>query len=149
MHLHKNRFHKLTWPKKIQKRNQNSMWIWIFLWWASTIKSFLISEASWRAFGCFVNIAIKILMLLCEIMTIFSWFLLKAVTPWLEEKLASKPDDTAIHQAHSHIQHFGYQPSPDPKRAVIVRIPIVVTTVVKSHLIIFRTDPKIFHRYRL
>ena len=65
-----------------------------------------------------INTAVKILMLLCEIMTIFSWFLLKAVTPWLEEKLASKPNDTATHQTHSHIQHFGYQPSPKPNRVV-------------------------------
>ena len=57
-------------------------------------------------------------MLLCEIMTIFSWFILKAVTPWLEEKLASKPDDTATHQTLSHIQHIGYQASPKSNRVV-------------------------------
>jgi len=65
-----------------------------------------------------MNATVKILMLLCEIMTIFSWFILKAVTPWLEEKLASKPDDTATHQTLSHIQHIGYQTSQKSNRTV-------------------------------
>ena len=64
------------------------------------------------------NATVQILMLLCEIMTIFSWFILKAVTPWLEEKLASKPDETATHQTLSHIQHIAYQASPKSNRVV-------------------------------
>ena len=120
--LHKNRFHKLTWPKKIQKRNQNSLWIWIFLWWAGTE---LFTQIIWwnetlknGYSSSEMNATVKILMLLCEIMTIFSWFILKAVTPWLEEKLASKPDDTAAHQTLSHIQHIGYQTSQKSNRTV-------------------------------
>ena len=58
-------------------------------------------------------------MLLCEMMTILSWFILKAVTPWLEEKLSHKPDETdSSDQTFSHIQHFGYQPSTKPNRHV-------------------------------
>ena len=71
-------------------------------------------------------------MLLCEIMTIFSWFILKAVTPWLEEKLASKPDDNATHQTFSHIQHIGYQASTKTNR--VVSFLFIFSTVVQSNI---------------
>ena len=79
-----------------------------------------------------MNATVKILMLLCEIMTIFSWFILKAVTPWLEEKLASKPDDNATHQTFSHIQHIGYQASTKTNR--VVSFLFIFSTVVQSNI---------------
>ena len=50
--LHKNRFHKVTWPKKIQKRNQNSIWIWIFPWWGGTGVFIEIILKNWNLNHC-------------------------------------------------------------------------------------------------